>query len=492
MKKNIKIIDTDSHKKHGTNKCPNCGASDITYDINSKKLICNFCKTLFEGESLKENNNSVDKLSGEIHSSSLKDIKEGNDVITLKCNNCQAEVVINTKETQNVRCHWCNSILSLNSQVENGVVPDMILPFAVFKEAAEKKIENYITSHKLFADKQFKKEFKSQSIKGVYFPYIIIDSNAHALFKGEAGKVARRYTKVVGKDSNGKDEEETFYDIDLYEIERDFDITIDDLQMESSKDIINKNVNDRTNNIINSIMPFDTKNCIKYKSNYLIGYTSEKRDINISKMEEKIDESLKDIARYAINSDLNDYDAGVSWKEENFDIKGKQILSAYFPVWLMSYLDKDQILHYVAVNGRTGETNGSIPINKKKLLLLSLLLFASIALFPLILYFAIYLIVNGGLDKNLFIFAPVFIPIYLFTLFIASIGSVAFYFVNDYSYRKKNDRHKHEKETAYNLNILNRKETEIRRMHERSSSRIWDVNSYKTTGDKVIIKDDDK
>ena len=86
MKKNIKIIDTDSHKKHGTNKCPNCGASDITYDINSKKLICNFCKTLFEGESLKENNNSVDKLSGEIHSSSLKDIKEGNDVITLKCN----------------------------------------------------------------------------------------------------------------------------------------------------------------------------------------------------------------------------------------------------------------------------------------------------------------------------------------------------------------------------------------------------------------------
>lgn len=26
-------------------------------------------------------------------------------------------------------------------------------------------------------------------------------------------------------------------------------------------------------------MPFDTENCIKYEANYLVGYTSEKREI---------------------------------------------------------------------------------------------------------------------------------------------------------------------------------------------------------------------
>ena len=483
MKKEVKVIDTDTHKKHGANKCPQCGASDITYDIDNKKLKCNFCQCLFDGEIVNEKDKSLDKLSGEIRSSSLKDIKEGNDIITLKCDNCQAKVVINTKESQNVRCHWCNSILSLNSQVDNGAVPDMILPFSVKKEEAEKKIDYYISKHRFFADRSFKKEHNDNSVKGVYFPYIIVDSNAHGLFKGEAGEEVSSYKKVVGKDSNGKDIEETFYDIDLYEIEREFDITIDDLQIESSIDKLNKHNND-TNNIINSIMPFDTKNCVKYESIYLMGYTSEIRDVNIDDLNEKIDESLKDIARHSLNEDLSKYDAGVSWEEEQFDIKGKKLLSAYFPVWLYSYLDKKKLLHYVAVNGRTGETIGSIPINNTKLILLSVLIFILIGFSPELIYF----IINKRFDFKIVFLSPAMI----FLLMIATIVSLVFYFVFYNKYRHKSARHKYEIETDNNLKILKRKDEYIRRLYERSSSNISGVNSHKTVGDKVTVKKDNK
>ena len=98
-----------------------------------------------------------------------------------------------------------------------------------------------------------------------------------------------------------------------------------------------------------------------------IGFTSEKRDVNVGDLEEKVYKELKDVTRHSLNADLKYYDSGVKWEKEELDIKGKQWISAYLPVWLYSYQDIRKILHYVAVNGRTGEVMGSIPMNKKKL-----------------------------------------------------------------------------------------------------------------------------
>jgi hypothetical protein len=47
----------------------------------------------------------------------------------------------------------------------------------------------------------------------------------------------------------------------------------------------------------------------------------------------------------------------------------------YLPVWLYSYHQPGNgrgLLHYIAVNGRTGETMGSVPIQQWKLILVSL------------------------------------------------------------------------------------------------------------------------
>lgn len=51
-------------------------------------------------------------------------------------------------------------------------------------------------------------------------------------------------------------------------------------------------------------MPFDTENCIKFNTNYLIGYNSEKRDLNLIDLQEKIDKALLDIARHKIIDDV--------------------------------------------------------------------------------------------------------------------------------------------------------------------------------------------
>ena len=101
---------------------------------------------------------------------------------------------------------------------------------------------------------------------------------------------------------------------------------------------LNKNSNDKTNNIINAVMPFDIENCVKYDSNYLTGYTSERRDINVQQLKNLVHMQAKDIAKFAANDTITNYDRGVSWENDDFLIKGEQWKAAYLPIWLYSYV----------------------------------------------------------------------------------------------------------------------------------------------------------
>ena len=475
----LKIIDTDEKKENGINKCPNCGSSEIIYDIEKNKLKCNYCKTEFNSEKIISLEKKSENLVSEVRGSGSKDLKDSEDIITLRCDGCGAEVVINTTKTLNARCHWCRSILSINSQISNGAVPDCLLPFKLTKENAQNKIESFVNERKFFANKKFKQEFVSDNIMGVYFPYLLIDANCHALFKGEGGKVSKKYEIVVGKDSNGNEKKETVYDIKTYDIEREFDIAIDDLSIESSIDKLNKANKEKTTNIINSIMPFDTENCIKYKANYLFGYTSEKRDINIFALEEKVNHSLKDIARHAINKDLLKYDSGIRWDDEDFNIKGKQWISAYLPVWLYSYMDQKNILHYVAVNGRTGETMGSIPLNKKKLIILSSIIFLSILIIPIIILFLI---------AKSFNFSYYIILIGVFNLISAIATSMIYYFVKKSKYLNFRARHRYETETKNEITNIRRKDIYKHTLKEKSFSTIFGVNNRRIVGEYTNFK----
>ena len=465
-------------KAHNVKRCPKCGASELEYDISKQKLVCNYCHSEFEQEKIEQED--LEKLEGYKISDGSKAITDNNDLIVLKCDNCGAEVVINSNDN-NYRCHWCHSVLSLNSKIVNGMVPDLILPFKISKEDARSKIDSFVSNRKFFSDKMFKREFKVDNIIGVYFPYLLIDCNCHANFCGDAGHVARSYTKVVGKDKDGNEEKKTFYDIDVYSVVRDFDITIDDLEIESSKDKINKSNKEKTTNIINSIMPFDTANCVKYESNYLVGFNAEKRDLNIYNLEDKIDKSIKDIVRHSIKGDLKYYDGGVSWKNENIKYIGKQITSAFLPVWLYSYLDKHKVLHYVAVNGRTGETMGSVPLNKFRLAFMSILIFLLFISIPFIFALIMY-----NTDKDAIIVSA---PVFFFCFILGTVLSLVLLFTKLSKYRNKGARHKYEVETKTNISNLERQDIKRTTLYEESFSFINGINSNKIEGDSVTYKE---
>lgn len=465
------MIDNNGNasNKDGQIKCPKCGATDISTNVNTGKLRCNFCRHEFDPELAFENEGDIENLEGVIISGGAQDIiPDTDDILTLKCQSCGAEVVIDTASAVQARCHWCRNTLSINEQIPNGAVPDAVLPFSIKKQVAQEEIEKFVHKRKFFAHPKFTKEFTTENICGVYFPYMVVDINAHANLKGIGEVEIRQYTEGSG------DDKETFYDADLYRVGREFDIAINDLTIEASADKLNVNSKEKTTNIINAIMPFDTENCVKYNANYLKGYTSEKRDTDVADIQPIVERQAEDIARYAANDTLVKYDRGVDWQEEDYKMKGESWTATYLPVWLYSYMQKKgdkALLHYVAVNARTKETMGSVPINMSRLWIVSII----IEIFGGLLAF----ILGSDLVK--------FDSDYRWLLLLSGF---AFFGVMYMRYRNAGARHTYEEETERTVSNMTAFDTFVEHRYHLKNSSLESANNMELRGNLNSMESD--
>jgi len=367
-------IDTSATElKDGLNRCPKCGATEIRQKPGSDVLVCLYCRHEWHGERVEEAfgfGEGIDQLTGTVVASGAQDIAaDAASLMTFKCGGCGAEVAVNTENAMTARCHWCRHVFGVNEQIANGAVPDAVLPFHIRKDDAVARIRQFVDKRRMFALKAFKEQFTPENVVGVYLPYMIVDGNASADVAGQGEIQTRSYTVGTG------DKKRTYYDADVYRVERHVDFTVDDLPLESSGERGNLDVNANTNNIINTILPFDTKNAVKWNASYLVGFTSEKRDRDVEHLRPRLEDQLLSIARSQVEGSVRRYGRGVRWEQERLEVHGTRWVSMYLPVWLYSYHQPGRnggLLHYIAVNGRTGETMGSVPVQQWKLLLAAL------------------------------------------------------------------------------------------------------------------------
>ena len=82
----------------------------------------------------------------------------------------------------------------------------------------------------------------------------------------------------------------------------------------------------------------------------------------------RLEDQLLSIARAQVESSVDRYDRGVRWEHESLDVHGTRWVAMYLPVWLYSYHHEKGgkgMVHYIAVNGRTGEAMGSVPVSQR-------------------------------------------------------------------------------------------------------------------------------
>lgn len=355
---------TPEGAKDGLIICVSCGASEVTYNAKTEMFSCAFCRHKWSAAKLDEAmglSHGIGELKGTTLSSNAVDITSDEHLVTMKCSGCGAEVVVNTENSLQARCHWCKHTLSINNRMDNGAVPDGILPFTITKEQAMAAISGFAGKRSTFQHPAFKASFKPENIMGVYMPYMTVDGNISARLDG-VGEILTKTVRVNDK--------KTEYHAKQFQVVRKLDLHIDDLIVETSSDKVNIHSEESTNNIINAILPFDVKNIARFDANYLgTEYTSERRDMNVDQAESYAVHHFMTIARSAVVPSISRYGRGVRWEAEQVNVKGSRWTSMLLPVWLYGFEETKkgkQITHYLAVNGRNGYVMGSVPINTKK------------------------------------------------------------------------------------------------------------------------------
>lgn len=349
-----------------THKCPNCGGA-LLFQPEDQKFHCPYCLSVFTEEEVlafekKEQEAKVADLLTSPESSTGDEVKESqsttadqelppSDLELYLCPNCGAEIVTDPT-TAATFCYFCHNPVALSARLSGKFQPEKVLPFAISKEKAVTAFLEW-TKKKWFIPKNFFSEKQIQLLTGVYFPYWHVEADVDGSFRGK-GTTLRVWR--VG--------ELEYTETKQFAIYRKGHLKFSRL----IKNALSKNVQ---KNMVTSVQPFSMEKAIPFHTQYLAGFQAEKRDIEYDTLKPEIQQELKNYTAELLKSTANRYNTVVTEHTEAI-IEKEDNHYVLLPVWLLTYKNKgSDTVYYYAMNGETGKVAGVLPLNYRKLALVS-------------------------------------------------------------------------------------------------------------------------
>jgi len=333
-----------------TYKCPNCGGA-ITFESENQEFKCEYCDSVFTKEQLSEYDELLRDSTQPENTKTVEEFDWSNaaDSSTLEnvnayiCQYCGAEVITD-KTTAATECPYCNSPVIVAPQLSGGLRPDVVIPFKIKKDQAEKALAEFYKK-KLFLPKEFKSGNKIHEIKGVYIPFWLFDCTVGASITYNATKVTR------WRDSNYE-----YTKTDKYKLLRSGSLAFERIPADGSSKMDDA--------YMDAIEPFNYDELVDFDAAYLSGYMADRYDVtleqNTPRISNRIDATTLDTFRQTVSG----Y-ASVSPESKNIGLYNGKAKYALMPVWILNTKYKDKMYTF-AINGQTGKLVGNLPIDKKK------------------------------------------------------------------------------------------------------------------------------
>lgn len=343
------------------NKCPACGAK-IDFNPKNQMWDCNYCGSKFTLEEMKKHENaSTEEANSKKETKKIENAMT--DVDVYHCKNCGAEVMADETTTATF-CVYCGSTTILKEKIDAGVAPSKIIPFKKVKDDAVTAFKGLYKGRPLMP-KLFNDINNIEKITGVYIPFWQYDLNSK-------GKITFNSTDV----KTWSDYNYRYVKTDRYLSIRDCDLEFNGILVDGSSRF--------DDDLMDSLEPFEFNDLVEYNHAYLSGFLAEKYDVDSEKAMER--------ASYrAMNSTVDIATESVIHQTRTVatnDVKVTKIKDEFImlPVWMLNINYKDKKYTF-AMNGQTGEIVGNIPIDIKKAVLISIILFVIIAVIAFLIMF---------------------------------------------------------------------------------------------------------
>lgn len=326
-------------------KCPCCGGA-IEFDSNQQKMVCPYCDTEFEIETLASyddvlKSESEDSIEWDNAAGGEWSEGETDGLRVYVCNSCGGEIV-GDDTLGATACPFCDNPVVLMGQFAGDRKPDFVIPFKLDKKAAIEALKKHYGGKKLLP-KVFQDQNHIEEVKGVYVPFWLFDADASANVRYKASRTR------FWSDSRYNYTETSFFSVirggslGFERVPVDGSSKMDDILMES-------------------IEPFNFEEAVDFQTAYLSGYLADKYDVDAETSINRANERIKQSTADAFRSTVNGYDS-VLPENTNIQLKNGSAKYALYPVWLLNTTWNGQKYTF-AMNGQTGKLVGDMPMDK--------------------------------------------------------------------------------------------------------------------------------
>lgn len=433
--------------KHMTN-CPSCSSNRISYDIKSETLKCEHCNQKIETKKVEKKIKEIDTLKGIVINETNKSVpKLQKELFAIKCTKCGA-IKYTKDKTKYTYCRLCGN--KEHEVLKNTEEPKYILPFLLNREEVYAKHKSAVKDKKQFSNQKFIDNFKRENLIGIYVPYRIENDKYTCDMHGTGHATYAIYHSDDG----------TSYKTIKYRINRNLEVDAKDIYYERI-DFEIETRKDMLDNIITEVSPYDMKEKIELKKEYLEEYIVLKaNEIPIIACTQSA--KLSNIAKYAVRDDVLKYDYGIIWDTIECNVLKSDVSYVYLPIWLYYTAKtnkKRTEYYYVAINGRTNEIGMHLPFDKKKALLYSSIkaLLALFVTFGLFVGFLLVFVSTASEDIRIFTYCVILgiMAIIYLVIFVEN------YFSIKLNYEKNNNYYENDDLIDYTSKILHRAERKI-------------------------------
>jgi DNA-directed RNA polymerase, subunit RPC10 (contains C4-type Zn-finger) len=328
-------------------KCPCCGGS-IAFDSASQQMVCPFCDTQFELETLKSyddelKNEQPSEMEWDVQTSGNWADGELEGMSVYGCNSCGGEIVAE-QVTGAMSCPYCGNPIVMKGQFAGSLRPDWVIPFKLDKKAATAALKKHVNS-KRFVPAIFKSQNHIDEIKGIYVPFWLFDTDVDASVRYKATKL-RRWS----------DAKYNYVETSHFHVVREGNIGFDCVPVDGSSKL--------DDTLMESIEPYNFKEAVDFQTAYLSGFLADKYDVDAEQSIGKANTRVKHSTESAFAATVTGFNS-VTVGSSDIRLSNGKVRYALLPVWLLN-TSWNKEKYTFAMNAQTGKFVGNLPMDKKE------------------------------------------------------------------------------------------------------------------------------
>ncbi|MFK7970639.1 MAG: hypothetical protein AB8F95_09735 [Bacteroidia bacterium] len=343
--------------------CPNCSSSQLRYDEQFGKIVCEFCETTI----------SLPPVEGAIVEHPLQEgltmadfyVKVETKEKVFHCGNCGSERML-PEDQVTLTCPFCASESVNESATETRYIqPDGIGPFVISKEDAYTRFKTWLGKG-WFVPDNLKKLASLEKLEGIYLPFWTFDAKTASDWSADIGRYY--YETQYYRDANGNQQSRQVQKVRWRSGSGSHQWFFDDELVIASKGV--------TQSSATGVMPFDLEAVVPFAPHYMLGWEAELYNLDLKESFRVADGIMDTKIKQMIVRDLpGDTYRFLKIRTQKTGHKYKHLL---LPCWVAAYQYKEKPYQFL-INGQTGKVSGKKPLSPTKIAL-TVLLVAVIAL----------------------------------------------------------------------------------------------------------------